>query len=303
MKKNVQEEIRENITNSIINALEQGVSPWRKPWTGGGLPINYVSKKAYRGINVALLAIHQMQYNLCSNVYGTFNQWKEAGCMVKKGSKGSPIVFYTQVKTTKELANGDKKDTTFPLLRTFTVFNSDQVEGADKLIVKEQPKNPVELHSEADRIIKAYLEDQDLIVKTGDKAAYYSSLDVVMMPPIENFVLGTNSYYGTMFHELVHSTGAENRLNRLDKLARFGNASYAMEELVAEIGGCYLLGAVGLPVLNQLENHTSYLANWLDVLKKDKKAIFQASAAASAASDFILKPSAIEIEEEELVAV
>jgi antirestriction protein ArdC len=109
-----QEQLREEITNKIIAALEQGTAPWRKPWIGGGSPINFVSKKAYRGINIALLAIHQMQYNLSSNVYATFNQWKEAGCSVKKGSKGSPIIFYSQVKSTKEDANGAKVDKTFP---------------------------------------------------------------------------------------------------------------------------------------------------------------------------------------------
>jgi antirestriction protein ArdC len=113
------------------------------------------------------------------------------------------------------------------------------------------------------------------------------------MPSRESFTLGTNSYYGTTFHELVHSTGHESRLKRLDKFARFGSNAYAVEELVAEIGGCYMLGSVGLPVLDSLENHASYLDSWLKVLKQDHKAIFQAAAAAAAAADCILKPSGV----------
>jgi antirestriction protein ArdC len=188
-------------------------------------------------------------------------------------------------------------------MRTFTVFCSDQVEGADKLITKPVIKNPVEIHEEAERVIKCYMEAEKIPLKVSNRAAYSPSLDAVMMPSRDTFIGGTNSYYGTFLHELALSTGAEKRLNRLDKLARFGSESYAIEELIAEMAGCYLLGAVGLPILDKLENHASYLEAWLKVLKQDKKAIFQASTQASAASDYVLKPSRpIEVEEEELVA-
>jgi antirestriction protein ArdC len=310
MKMGFQETMREEITGKIITALENGTSPWRKPWVGGGLPENLVSKKQYRGINTLLLAIHQMNHKLTSNVYATFNQWKDAGCMVKKrpadlpkdAEYGAKIIFFSPIKGEKTQANGEKKEYSFPIMRGFTVFNADQVEGADKLLAKRNPPmpvNPAEIHDKAETIIQAYLEKEGLKIAVSNHAAYSPTTDMLMMPPRENFVLGTNSYYGTLFHELVHSTNHHTRLIRSEKFEKFGTEAYAMEELVAEIGGCYLQGSSGLPILDTLENHASYLENWLKVLKKDHKAIFSAAAAASAAADYILKASQVEIEEVE----
>jgi antirestriction protein ArdC len=298
-----QENMRAEITGKIVKSLETGVAPWRKPWTGGGLPVNLVSRKHYRGINTLLLAIHQWQHNLTSNVYATFNQWKEAGCMVKKrpdnvpqGGYGANIIFFTPIKGEKMQPNGETKEFTFPLMRSYTVFNADQVEGGAELVAKRFPpvaKTPADVHDEAERVIGCYTKAEGLQTLNSDKAAYVPNRDILLMPQREAFTMGANSYYGTYFHECVHSTGADKRLKRCEKFARFGTEAYAMEELVAEIGGCYLLGAVGLPVLSSLENHASYVENWLRVLKGDHKAIFQASAAAAAAADFVLKPSGL----------
>jgi antirestriction protein ArdC len=312
----VQETMRQEITGKIVKALETGVAPWRRPWVGGGLPINLVSKKNYRGINTLLLAIHQMTHNLTSNVYATFNQWKEWDCSVKKrpadvpqGGYGAGIIFFTPLKGEKTLANGEKREFTFPMMRSYTVFNADQVEGGAELVAKRFPvkaKTVAEQHDEAERVLKCYTDAEKLVTLNSDKAAYNPARDVLLMPTRESFTMGANSYYGTYFHECVHSTGAESRLKRCEKFAKFGTKAYAMEELVAEIGGCYLLGAVGLPVLSSLENHASYVENWLRVLNGDHKAIFQASAAAAAAADYILKPSGLlevpEVEEPALIA-
>lgn len=306
-----QEQMREEITNKIIDSLKEGVSPWRKPWVGGGLPTNVASKKRYRGINVLLLSIHQHQHKLTSSVYGTFNQWKQAGCMVRKrpedckGGYGAGIIFYQQLKGKKKQEDGTEKKFTFPMMKTYTVFNADQVEGASEYLAKRTtatPKTPAELHDNAESIIKCYLEREGIKTSKGNRACYNPVVDEVTMPERADFVLGTNSYYGTWFHELAHSTGHQKRLDRLDKFARFGSEAYAMEELVAEIGGCYLLGAAGLPVVEKLENHASYLENWLSVLKGDHKAVFQASTAAANAADCILKASGL-LEDEEVEEV
>lgn len=308
-----QENMRAEITGKIVSSLEAGVSPWRKPWVGGGLPVNLVSRKSYRGINTALLSIHQMVNNLTSNVYGTFNQWKEAGCMVKKrpanvpqGEYGANIIFYAPRKAEKMQSNGEVKEVTFPLMRSYTVFNADQVDGGAELVAKrfaQVIKTPAELHEEAERVLKCYTSAEGIQTIERGIAAYNPQNDTLMMPKREAFTLGANSYYGAYFHECVHSTGNEKRLSRCEKFARFGTEAYAMEELVAEIGGCYLLGAVGLPVLDKLENHASYVENWLRVLKSDHKAIFVASAAAAAAADYILKPSGmLESEDAELTS-
>jgi antirestriction protein ArdC len=301
-----QDKLRQDITDKIVASLEKGVSPWRRPWSGGGMPTNVASKKHYRGINILLLALHQDRLNLKSTVYGTFNQWKQLGCMVKKrpgdvkeGQWGSAIVFYSPIKKTKTLANGEEREYSFPLLRTYTVFAADQVEGAEKYL-PEARNNDIPSHDTADKILK---DSGATINHGGDRAFYRPSEDTITLPERCRFEC-VNSYYGTALHELAHWTGHESRLNRLDKLARFGSQTYAVEELVAEIAGCYLLGAVGLPVLAKLENHVSYLANWLQVLKSDSKAIFQATAAASSAADYCLKLAGMaEHPEEEAIAV
>jgi antirestriction protein ArdC len=307
-----QETIREDITNKIVKSLEAGTSPWRKPWMTG-LPVNLTSKKAYRGINVLLLSLHQHHFKHEKAVYATFNQWRDAGCMVKKRPEdvdfwGCNIVYFSPIKGKKTLANGDVQEYSFPLLKTYTVFNAEQVEGGKEYTEKRFPKQDgnAEPHEEAERVFDAYIQDHGIKYTEGGDRAYYSpSQDAINMPKLESFTMGTNSYYGTKFHEAIHSTGHEKRLDRLDKFARFGSSSYAAEELVAEIGGCFLMGALGLPVTSELENHASYLAHWLKLLKGDHKLIFQASAAASAAADMILKSGGLleEKHEEEAVAV
>lgn len=301
-----QEQLREEITNKVVSSLEKGVSPWRMPWLSG-MPVNLVSKKHYRGINTLLLALHQEKFGFNSNVYATFNQWKDKGCMVKKRPDnlekgddwGCGIVFYSpQKKIVVDKKTDMEKVVSFPIMRTYRVFNASQVEGSEKVIGKftKPIVDPALVHEEADRVIKA----SGAVIKNGPQACYRREPDEIEMPPRETFTMGTNSYYGTMFHELAHWTGHESRLNRLSKFSKFGNSTYAMEELVAEMAGCFLLGAVNLPVLDKLENHVSYLQSWLQKLKEDHKAIFQASSAAAAAADFILeKAGLIENHDEE----
>lgn len=286
-----QDTLRENITLKIVDALEKGVSPWRQPWSGGGMPKNVASKKHYRGINILLLAIHQSAHSLRSTVYGTFKQWQDKGCQVKKrpadvkeGQWGAGIIFYQPIRSTKTLANGEVKEFSFPLLKTYWVFSADQVEGGEKFMPEVNKTNEIPAHDVADQLVKA---TEAKIKIGGHQAAYFPHDDYISMPE-RNLFGCTESYYGTLLHELTHWTGNETRLNRPLKLSRFGGKSYAVEELVAEIGGCYLLGACDLPVLDKLENHASYLQSWLQVLKEDSKAIFQATAAASAAADYCL---------------
>jgi antirestriction protein ArdC len=228
---------------------------------------------------------------------------------VKQGEYGCGIIYFSPIKGEKTDANGDKREYTFPLMRAYTVFNADQVEGGAEYAAKRFPKveGNADQHDEAERIFAEYIKAEGIgYVEGGERACYVPSADRIEMPKREKFMLGTASYYGTKFHEAVHSTGHEKRLARCAKFAAFGSQNYAMEELVAEIGGCFLLGALNLPVLAELENHASYLQHWLGVLKSDHKAIFKASAAAAAAADLILKPSGIleaETETVEAVAV
>lgn len=296
VKTNRQETLRDEITAKLISALESGARPWRQPWFSvSGAPSNGVSRRRYTGCNIWLLAVHMMRYNYSLPLYATFNQWRDKGCSVKarpatvkSGEWGSPIVFYSIIKKEEE-RDGQTVEKRFPMMRTWTVFNIEQVEGeyADKLrekMLAPVTKGGAELHADAERVIA----ESGIIVRHGGERAYYSpSEDFVSLPERERFH-GTESYYGTMFHELVHATGHSSRLDRCPKFARFGSNAYAVEELVAELGGCFTSAAVGLPLVD-LENHASYLQSWLQVLKSDNRAIFQASSAAQAASDYLLK--------------
>lgn len=121
----------------------------------------------------------------------------------------------------------------------------------------------------------------------GDRAFYSPEGDFIQLPRKEAFEKA-HEFYGVMAHETVHWTGHKNRLNRLNKLARFGSESYSVEELVAELGNAFLLADLGIPQSDDLSAVTSYLDHWLNVLQRDHSAIFTASSAAAKAVDFIL---------------
>ena len=99
----------------------------------------------------------------------------------------------------------------------------------------------------------------------------------------------TAEYYGTAFHEMIHSTGHMKRLNRLDATAHFGGEDYSKEELVAEIGSSALVHHYGLETQESFRNNTAYIQSWLSVLKNDKRFIVSASSKAEKAVRFILE--------------
>jgi antirestriction protein ArdC len=295
-----QSELRQKITDRIVKSLEKGVPPWRRPWQPFGLPVNVASGNAYRGINILLLSLRAQELDVSSNVWGTLKQWNDLGCSVKKrpadvppGEWGSMIVYYQQVEKVVVDDDGEEEEVTFPVLRTYTVFNADQVTGPAAAYHRTVPR-PVAPFATAEKVITA----TGAAVRTGgDRAFYNPAEDFIHCPERDRFV-STESYYGTMFHELCHWAGHESRLARLNKFARFGSEAYALEELVAELGGVFLVGHVGLPLV-ELEQHASYLDSWLRCLEQDARAIFQASAAASAAADYILAAAGITVDAKE----
>jgi antirestriction protein ArdC len=292
---NKQDEIRSQITNKIVESLESNTVPWNKPWFSKGFQ-NVVTKKSYRGINTLLLGLHKQEFNLESNVYATYTQWKDLGCNVKKrpesvssGSWGCNIVYFNILKSKKEV-DGEEVEVKFPIMKTYCVFNASQVDGAEELVSKRFENKRIDNIDVADNVFNKYIDKHKIKFQNNTKEAYYSlKEDKICIPNINDFI-DSNSYYATLFHEAVHSTGADKpeRLNRLNKLCRFGDESYAMEELVAELGTCFVLQSLGLPIIDKLENHVSYISSWLKVLKRDNKAIFQASSEANKACDLIV---------------
>lgn len=295
-----QNELRIQITQQIVDALTRGgLPPWRQPWRADrncGTPANVVSKRNYTGINPLLLAIAAQKHNLQSRWWGTFNQWKELGGQVKArpshippGKWGTQIVFCRPITKTQKTQEGDEEDKTFFFLRTFTVFCLDQVEGAslDHLRAGNAPltvADSLARHEEAERVIAATFAD---IRHGGDRAFYRFKEDFIQMPDRERFETA-ESYYETLLHEMTHWTEHPTRLN-WNRAER--ENTYALGELVAELGACYLMGEIGLPLADTWKNSAAYLQSWLKAMTADPRVIFRATAQASRAADHVLSYS------------
>lgn len=277
------------LTDRIIEHLEKGVVPWRQPWTQAGMPKNLITKRQYRGINVWLLAsLHNSQ-----NYFLTYKQVKELGGTIIKGEKSCPVVYWNWV----ERANKDTgKMENVPFLRYYNVFNISQTEGIPKEKlppVIEHKNDPIKSCEE----IIASMPKRPEIRHKEHRAYYHPKEDFVNMPESKTFI-DSESYYATLFHELVHSTGHSERLNRkeITELKGMNSEDYAIEELTAEMGASYLKSYAGIPI-EKIENNAAYIEHWLGRLKKDKRFIVHASARAQQATDYILN---IHKEEKEL---
>jgi antirestriction protein ArdC len=296
-----QEQLREQITAQVIAALESGdVPPWRRPWRLGmnaGSPANVVSKRVYRGLNLLLLDVAATRHNLSSRWWGTFNQWRQIGGRVMRrpshvpeGKWGTSIVFWAPVVKTVKNENGEEEEDRFFFMRTYTVFNVDQVEGLDHLRAGrcDTGESTVIDYEPAEQALEASVLGMGLSLRyAGDKAFYCPNQDYVQIPPKATFDC-LREYYGTVFHEMVHATEHESRLNwsRKDK-----DKTYALGELIAELGGVFVCRELGVPASDDLTNHVSYLKSWLQAMKNDSRFIIMASAQASKAASYILSCS------------
>jgi antirestriction protein ArdC len=282
-----QDEIRQRITAKIIDALKSGTPPWKRPWGGAnntGSPANVISMKPYRGINNLLLNCQPFE----SRWWATFRQWRQCGANVRRGEHGARIVFWKSIAKTVINDQGEAEQETFPLMRDYVVFNAEQCEGGPVERLHVQPCNgPGKAFADfgpAEEAIRATQAD----IRFGGSKAVYNPVDDFIQLPVKASFVSEHEAYATTFHELAHWTGHQSRLARLDANARFGDANYAFEELVAEIGGCFLCSELAIPQSDDLTNHNAYLAHWLAVLQQDHGAIIRASSQAAKAADFIL---------------
>lgn len=297
-----QNEIRQNVTNQLLEALESGATPWRRPWASdrnAGQSANVVSGKSYRGVNPLLLDMAMTRHNLRSRYWGTFKQWKELGASVKPrpadvnpGKWGTQIVFTAPVS--RRSKDGDETDDKFWLLRTYTVFNLDQVDGesVDRFRVGiDVPEDGTNLPSygEADELIENTGAD---IRYGGDRAFYRPGADFIQMP--HKHLFANNAFYETIFHELTHWSEPRLEWDR-DK------HGYAMGELIAELSSVYVCSELCIPVSESLGNHAAYLGHWIEKMKGDSRFIFRATSQASKSADFLLafRPQPANAEERE----
>jgi antirestriction protein ArdC len=293
-------DIYQEVTDKMVAALEAGTAPWRKPWNSrSGRPQN-LDGRPYRGVNVLLLAIAAMEGGYSSPFWLTFNQAKERGGSVRKGEKGTLVVFWkTFTKTEIDEATGKPVKKTIPMLRHYIVFNLEQTDDvklpkrvADWQADEGHEHEPIE---SAEAIIAAYFENGPKLRHGGDRAFYNTVTDIVTVPERTAYANG-DEYYATLFHEMGHSTGHESRLAR--KFGQnFGDHEYGREELVAEMTSAFLQAETGIETA--LENSAAYLAGWVREIKEDPKAVVVAAGAAQRAADLILGRSpAVEAQED-----
>lgn len=265
--------VYDDITRKIVGRIEAGLATgvFRMPWhrETGGRPKNAATNAEYKGVNTLNLWIAGMDFE--TDTWATFNQWKALGASVKKGARSSVIVFW------KPLPVGEDEDRKF-VLKTSRVFNADQVDGYD---IPAAPVHDIQRLDQVERFMAAVPVD----LRFGGASAYYNRRsDHVQMPPAERFFTGSG-YYSTLLHECAHWTGHESRLAR-EFGKRFGDQAYAFEELVAELSAAFLCADLG--VSNEpRDDHAEYVANWLNVLENDTRAIFTAATAAQKAVDFL----------------
>lgn len=300
-----QTEIRDEVTTRIIQALEAEVLPWRRPWrttVGGSQPgrhSNVVSRKPYQGVNPLLLEFHALRLGLLSRWWGTFNQWHQVGCSIRKrpgnveeGHWGCRVVFWKPLTKTVVDDEGNEEDERLFCLRTFTVFCADQAEGeaAEQYQVHEEAGQPQAEpdFQPAEELVAATKAD----IRFGGDRAYYRRPtpagsfpnhregDFICIPPKATFS-PPGAFYETELHELAHWSEIRTGWDH-DK------EGYALGELAAEIGSCYVAAELGIPQGEGLGNHAAYVRSWLEALKNDRNFIFKAAKQASKVTDYLL---------------
>jgi antirestriction protein ArdC len=292
--------LRQEITNKIITALENNLVPWRRPWRSpknAGRPTSVSTGRAYSGVNPLLCEMHALTHGFESQLWGTFRQWqlldgriKQRPSHVKSGEWGCRIVLYKPISKQVVDEAGNEDEERFFIMKTFTVFNIDQVEAPHLDRFRATAGSP-------DSEFPKFDEAETLIHKTnaeirfGGGKAYYSlptpagswphheSGDYVVMPHAEQFESAA-AYYETYLHELAHWAEVRTAWDR-DK------HGYAMGELVAEMSSCFLASELGIPATD-LGNHASYLKSWIGAMKADPSYIFKASTQASKTADFLM---------------
>lgn len=275
----------QQVTDAIVAQLEAGTKPWQKRWRGGAVnDPKRATGQRYRGINVLLLWASAEANGFTGQHWFTFKQALDLGGNVRKGAKGTQIVFFKKLERAEQNEAGEDVTRKIPMLRTYTVFNADQCEN----LPERFQAAPVELVAgqQRDEAAEAALRSCGADIREGEASAYYvPSADFVNMPRFELFD-SPGAYLATLAHELCHWTGHSSRLDR-QLLNRFGSKDYAFEELVAEIGAAFVGARLGI-VGEHIDNHAAYLASWLKALRDDKRMIFKAATLAQAAADLVL---------------
>ena len=298
-------ELHKAVADQVIAAMENSGSDWLKPWAvpANQQPTSMSTGKAYRGVNWLILGMERAIHGYGSNQWATYKQWFKMGggveewttvrgkkrrkvitpskYNVKAGETGTQIVYFENLPI-EDKETGETR--VIPFMRTYYVFNADQVSGYVDTSGNDLPDAPV--YSDPKALVETvdqFANATGITIKNADKAsAFYSPhTDFVNMPEASQFV-SAESYAATLLHELTHATGHKSRLNRNLK-NKFGTKDYAFEELIAELGSAMLCGSLSI-CPEPREDHAKYLNGWMERLSETPQLIFKAAAAANKAA-------------------
>ncbi len=278
------------VTNKILTDLEKGHLTWRKPWNSEQMagqvmrPLRW-NNIPYTGINTLVLWGTAAEKGYALPYWMTFKQATDLKANVRKGEKGEQVVYADKIVRDEESPEGETNSRQIPFLKTYTVFNASQIEGlpASYYSVPETvvPANaPQRIET-----LEAFFAQTKADIYTGTKASYHQLTDRSQMPPFESFETVTD-YYAILAHEVCHWTKHPTRLNRDMGRKHFGDEGYAKEELVAELGACFLGADLGFEPMPEAQ-HAAYIQSWLQVLKDDKRFIFSTASHAQKAVEYI----------------
>lgn len=283
-------DIHRQITEKIVAAIETGPGKFALPWHNAqvslGRPLNALTGKAYKGVNVLSLWIDAIGKKYANGYWASYRQWQTLGAQVGKGERGSLIIFFKPLDRKEAEEDTEERSSRF-VARGSMVFNAAQVTGWSP---PQQPQlSLVKRLASAEKLIA----DTKAVIREGhySHASYDPVVDVIDIPSRACFVgsptsTPTEALYSTLFHELSHWTGHKSRLDR-DLKGRFGSQGYAIEELVAELGAAFLSADAGI-AQEPRADHAAYIADWLKVLQRDPRAVTHTAAKANQAAEFVL---------------
>ncbi|WP_414462364.1 ArdC family protein [Hyphomicrobium sp. DY-1] len=283
-------DIHQLVTDQIIAAIEAGAGEVQLPWQRAGssfgfIPKNAVTGNAYNGLNIfSLWATSELRNYTGPGLWATYKQWQSIDCQVRKGEKAALVIFYKEYSG-KPDPDDDSDDGTRRVAKASYAFHCSQVDGFE-MPDAPPPKPPIEKLA----AVEAFIAATRAVVKVGGDRAFYARLsDSITMPDEDRFTGDAlerrEAWASVLLHELSHWSGAEKRLNR-EFGKRFGDEAYAMEECCAEFSAAMLCAELGVTPAPR-PDHAAYIQNWLQVLKKDNRAVFTAAAKASEAARYL----------------
>ena len=281
------QERRKEFVDELVTLMESGELTWNAGYNGVGGDYNATTGKAYRAGNKLRLWASSRQQGFKDPRWMTFKQAKEKGYLLKKGSKGTWLEKYQPPEYEKKIdENGDIWISTKPIksgfIKGFYVFNAEQFENVPELNL------PKYTHDERNEILENIIENSEAKI-TFDQVSqnyYIPKHDEIHAMGADKFE-DLEKWYGTVIHEIGHSTGHASRLNR-PMVASFGTPDYAKEELRAELTAAFIGQEFGLSMdPAHKEDHAAYLQSWIKVLKEDPTELFKAAVDAENAVEYI----------------